>query len=94
MLVCSWLLSGFSFNSNGALLNLAGNNPPTVILKQPEDNGVTSCQLHLDTTKLNGYYLQGVAVTSEARNVEVYYDNGEYIGTAGRSILKNTEDLE
>ena len=85
------MLSVFSFNSNGALLNLASNNPPTVILKQQEDKGVT-CQLHLDTTKLNGYYLQGVAVTSEARNVEVYYDNGEYIGTAGRSILKNTEE--
>ena len=81
----------FSFNSNGALLNL-GINPPTVILKQPEDDGVTCCQLHLDTTKLNGYYLQGVAVTSEAKNVEVYYDDGEYIGTAGRSILKNTEE--
>ena len=62
-----------------------------VTLKQPESDGVT-CQLHLDTTKLNGYNLQGVAVTSEARNVEVYYDNGEYIGTAGRSILKNTEE--
>lgn len=47
--------------------------------------------MHLDTTKLMGYYLRGIAVTSEARNVEVYYDNGEYIGTAGRSILKNTE---
>ena len=82
--------SFFLFASNGALLDL-GIIPENVILKQPEDDTV-ACQLHFDTTKLTGYYLQGVAVTSEARNVEVYYDNGEYIGTAGRSLLKNTEE--
>ena len=83
----------FFFNSNGALLDIGINSHMyTVILKQPEDNTII-CQLHLDTTKLTGYYLQGVTVTSEARNVEVYYDNGEYLGTAGRSMLKSTEKL-
>ena len=80
----------FSY-SNGALLGLE-ISPRAVMLRQPEDDRLVHCQLHLDTTKLTGYYLQGVAVTSEARNVEVYYDNGEYIGTSGRSILNNTAE--
>jgi len=25
------------------------------------------------------------------RNVEVYYDNGEHLGTAGHSVLQSTE---
>lgn len=78
------------FTSNGALLSL-GSTPDNLILKQPGDDAVTCCQLHVDTTKLTGYYLRGIAVTSEARNVEVYYDSGEYIGTAGRSVLQNTD---
>ena len=31
-------------------------------------------------------------MTSEARNVEVYYDNGEYIGTAGRTVLNTDQE--
>ena len=26
------------------------------------------------------------------RNVEVYYDNGKYLGTAGCSVLQSTEE--
>jgi len=45
----------------------------------------------LDTTQLAGYYLHNIAITSEARNMEVYDDSGEYLGTAGRSVVENPE---
>ena len=61
-----------------------------MILQQPQDVP-TPCQLHLDTAQLAGYYLHNVAVTSEARNMEVYDSSGEYLGTAGRSVVENTE---
>ena len=86
---CSQCTGSAFFTSNGAQLDPA-INAGSVIVKKAEDDTSFCCQLHLDTTKLTGYYLRGVSVTSEARNVEVYYDNGEYIGTAGRTAL-NTD---
>ena len=75
--------------SIGALLDPDIKSDSRVILQQPQD-GCSPCQLHLDTTQLSGYYLHSVAVTSEARNMEVYDDSGEYLGTAGRSVVVNT----